>query len=260
MPLGIGADLRGEADPDRFVDRWSAALPEPERPARAIATCCAGAAFAEGLRRACTGPDGPPALVTIDPTEAAGALLRSEFVAATETFRARPDERCSTRCPAGARATRHAWAPFTTSCWEIRGSPGWCTGRSPSDRHRRADGRGQRGLGRPVGEPADLLGGVKPGEVRLRGEAVGQPGDPGRRRPGADLLRDGRQSAQIPGHRGGIRSAFGGGGRDGGVMPVQRRRWFLDIWQGPSAAGDVPRWTCPSGRCRERSSPPNRSW
>ncbi|MFG3525899.1 hypothetical protein ACGF8B_04090 [Streptomyces sp. NPDC047917] len=93
VPLGIGSDLRGEADPDRFVDRWSAALPEPERPVRAIVTFCAGVAFADGLRRACTGPDGPPALVTIDPTEVAGALLRSEFVAATETFRAHLDER-----------------------------------------------------------------------------------------------------------------------------------------------------------------------
>ncbi|MEV5202861.1 hypothetical protein [Streptomyces sp. NPDC053720] len=93
VPLGIGTDLRGEADPDRFVDRWAAALPEPDRPVRAIVTFCAGVAFADGLRRACTGPDGPPALVTIDPTEVAGALLRSEFVAATETFRAHLDER-----------------------------------------------------------------------------------------------------------------------------------------------------------------------
>lgn len=92
VPLGIGADLRGEAEPERFVDRWAAALPEPDRPVRAIVTFCAGAAFADGLRRACTGPDGAPALVTIDPTEVGGELLRSEFVAATETFRAHMDE------------------------------------------------------------------------------------------------------------------------------------------------------------------------
>lgn len=93
VPLGIGADLRGEADPGRFVDRWAAALPDPGRPVRAIVTFCAGAAFADRLRRACTGPDGAPALITIDPTEVGGELLWSEFTAATETFRPHLDER-----------------------------------------------------------------------------------------------------------------------------------------------------------------------
>ncbi|GGN01467.1 hypothetical protein [Streptomyces fuscichromogenes] len=92
VPPGIGTDLRGEAEPERYVDRWAAALPEPDRPVRAIVTFCAGAAFADGLRRACTGPDGAPALVTIDPTEVGGELLHSEFLAATETFRAHLDE------------------------------------------------------------------------------------------------------------------------------------------------------------------------
>ncbi|WP_330240541.1 hypothetical protein [Streptomyces sp. NBC_00525] len=92
VPHSIGADLRGEADPQRFVDRWAAALPDSGRPVRAIVTFCAGAAFADSLRRVCTGPDGVPALITIDPTEVGADLLRSEFTAATETLRPHMDK------------------------------------------------------------------------------------------------------------------------------------------------------------------------